>query len=209
MDLDRIDHFVYVTDDLERTKTYFENKTGVTVNYGGRHLDKGTHNAIFRIGERSYFEILAPDPQRNPDIELSWLGTQNISYSRISRWCIAPENYERGLNFMNGESKYEFHSLPGSRKKLDGSLLEWNLGLCDKESDIDVFPFLVDWGKSVHPTVNMKSECKIQSIEIHHKCPEKIRKITNEFQIKANITKSEDVKISIILDTPRGIIELT
>lgn len=209
MGLDQIDHFVYVTNNLERTKASFENKTGATIYYGGRHLDKGTHNAIFRIGERSYFEILAPDPERRSDIQLSWLGTQNVSYSRISRWCIAPENYITGLNFMNSESKYHFHNIPGRRKKLDGSHLQWNLGLCEREADVDVFPFLIDWGESEHPAISLKNECKIQSLEIHHKCPDKINKITKEFQIDAEIIKSEDVKISILLKTPNGLIEIS
>lgn len=201
---DNIDHIVYVCPNLEEGKAYFHEKLGCKIYDGGRHITKGTHNALFRIGKRSYFEILSPDPDRNPDIEVNWLGTQNSDEPRISAWCIKPSDYEKSIALLNSKSKYEYISHPGSRKLKDGSILEWKLGLCDRTADVDAFPFLIDWGNSTHPSESMKQECDILNVMIEHPCPQKIHDIINHEGVMATITPSNKASINIEFDSPNG-----
>ena len=204
-----IDHIVYVCQDLGYTRAKFQDLLGINIYTGGRHLKKGTHNALFRIGPRQYFELLAPDPERNKDIDLNWLGTDQLENERISRWCIQPDNFQKGISFMNDISKYHYEGIAGSRKKPNGDMLTWKLGLCNSITETDVFPFLIDWENSAHPSLDMKDECSISKVTLHHACPKKVERICSEFGISSEVISSETPKIEIELLTPRGKITLS
>ena len=64
-----IDHIVIGIHDLEKGIASIEDLTGVKPVYGGAHPSLGTHNALISLGNRTYLEILAP----NPDVSMNWL----------------------------------------------------------------------------------------------------------------------------------------
>ena len=63
----RIAHIVYFVKDLESAITGFTKLCGVKPVIGGRHLKWGSWNALFSLGDETYFELLADDP--SSDIE--------------------------------------------------------------------------------------------------------------------------------------------
>lgn len=199
-----LDHIVYVCKDLVQTKERFEDLLGIQIVMGGKHKTKGTHNALFRIGERSYFELLAPDPERDFGIELEWLGTDNTEIERISRWCVAPDKISEAVSFMNQESKWPYKIYPGSRVTTSGSLLKWKLALSTYDADVDVFPFLIDWGASIHPAESMEMQCSVAQIKLQHSCPEKIQSIVDQFGIEVEVSKDDKASIAVTLATTKG-----
>ena len=64
--LERVDHLVYVTPDLDRGITEIELLLGMSPTRGGRHPTWGTHNALAALGPTSYLETLAPNPEHRP-----------------------------------------------------------------------------------------------------------------------------------------------
>ena len=57
-----IDHLIFGAPDLQAGVTLIEEKLAVKLNTGGQHPDFGTHNALFKLSEHTYFEVIAPDP---------------------------------------------------------------------------------------------------------------------------------------------------
>lgn len=204
-----IDHFVYIVPDLSNGIEEFESATGVDCHFGGKHPDKGTHNALLRIGDLTYFEILAPDPERDISIDPFWLGTNYPDQKRISHWCIATDNIEKDVAFLNEQSKYPYSIIKGSRQTNDGHLLSWELGMCEKNSKTDVFPFLINWGQSPHPSKNLSENCSIKKITLSHACPTKVQKILDYFQLEAEVIKSDIPRITLNLKTPKSSLTLS
>ena len=60
-----LDHIILGCRDLLEGIAYVENLSGYRAAFGGSHPGRGTRNALLRIGQESYLEILAADPEQN------------------------------------------------------------------------------------------------------------------------------------------------
>ncbi len=56
-----LDHFVWVTPDVEQEVAQFAELLGVAPIIGGVHPGLGTRNALVSLGDGVYFEILGPN----------------------------------------------------------------------------------------------------------------------------------------------------
>ena len=57
-----LDHLVVAGTTLAQAIEYVADMTGVAARTGGQHTTMGTHNALVKLGERLYLELIAIDP---------------------------------------------------------------------------------------------------------------------------------------------------
>jgi hypothetical protein len=57
-----LDHLIVAAVTLADGIEYIAEITGVAPRPGGKHAAMGTHNALLRLGEQVYLEIIAIDP---------------------------------------------------------------------------------------------------------------------------------------------------
>jgi hypothetical protein len=201
-----IDHIVYVTSNLEQSVDEFGSHLGIEIHHGGVHPEKGTHNALFRIGTKSYFEILAPLPDSG--IKPEWLGSYDTNFERVSAICVVSDNLKEDVKQLSSLSEKKYEIVEGRRQTADQKMLQWKLGIHDALKYIDEYPFLIDWGNSSHPSATLESNVELKRLEIHAPDPDKVKILYPEIPGTTMIFKPGKPSISVTLQSPKGLFEI-
>ena len=79
MPLAVFDHLVVAASTLDQGVEWVRSLTGATAQSGGKHVAMGTHNALLKLGERSFLEILAIDPDGIKPSRPRWFGLDGLA----------------------------------------------------------------------------------------------------------------------------------
>ncbi|MFM8564200.1 MAG: VOC family protein [Acidimicrobiia bacterium] len=169
-----IDHLVYATPDLAATVADIETRFGVAPQPGGAHVGLGTFNALLGLGDRTYLEIVGPDPaQPAPDFPRPF-GVDMLEAATLVAWCAAPRRPLPEVIVAARESGFDPGDvLPMSRRRIDGVVIEWDLTLGALPEN-GVVPFFIDWGRTEHPTHGLQVGGTLTRLGLHHPQPRSI-----------------------------------
>lgn len=166
-----LDHLVYLVADLNVALGEFA-AIGLSVSPGGTHPDRGTHNALLRLGNDSYLELLAVDPG-TPIPPPRWMGIDEGGLPRISRWAL-----HAGADIV-GKAKFLRH-LPevqvGKRTLSSGDVLRWQLTDPGVSPAVATLPFMIAWPpQGPHPADNLPDTgLSLQLLELTDPQPQKL-----------------------------------
>ena len=136
------DHLVLAATTLAQGIDWIADLTGVAARPGGKHVAMGTHNALLRLGERLYLEIIAIDPEGAKPARPRWFDLDNgdlradlLEHPRLIHWvartadierAVAQAGYDTGptLPFERGPYRWRITvpddgSRPGPRRAAD------------------------------------------------------------------------------------------
>ena len=203
-----LDHIVWGVPDLDAGIAEFARRTGVIPARGGRHPDFGTHNALVSLGERTYLELLAPDPQpRAKPVGLGVL-VEAIDRPTLLTFAGRIEAAHRFTAEVNGAG-YAAEVIPGARTTPDGDTLEWNNVMLDGHGFGPSMPFFIAWGRDTpHPAASSPAGCSLESLEVRH--PE-ARRLAAEFValgVDVPVQSASRPGLSATLATPNGTVVL-
>lgn len=203
-----IDHLVYCVPNLREGIQIIEEKFGIAPVYGGRHLTRGTHNALLNLGDGCYLELLAVDPKNDSIPPPRWMGVDLIKTSKLTRWSIKSIDFERELSILTKANSELGKAFAGSRKTSEGSLLNWKMSLPLSSPEVEILPFVLDWKDSIHPTENLPKECRLIELSATHSNPEIFQKTLEDLGGQLKIKRSEVSSLVAKIKTPNGIIEI-
>jgi hypothetical protein len=207
--LNNIDHIVYAVPDFDNAIDDLEAKLGIKPVIGGRHLLRGTKNALLNLGNRCYLEILAIDPENTTFNGPRWMGIDLITRPTITRWAIQTTKIEEDSQIINKQHQELGSLAEGERKTPEGETLRWKMTLPLPAPEIDVIPFLLDWSASdFHPTDKLENGCLLQNITLYYPLPEMIETILEKLAFKMKVSTAGAPKITIQISGKNGIIEL-
>lgn len=205
-----IDHIVFCVPDLEEGVNKFKNLLGIAPVIGGKHLTKGTKNALFNLGNQCYFEILAADFDNAEFEGQRWMGIDILKGAKITRWSLKTNDIKDDSKLLNDYEETLGHIEKGSRQTTEGKLLAWRMTLPTAHPEVDVVPFVTDWSNSEsHPTETLEELCRLQSVVLYHPNPTPIQSLMNEMNVACEIRKGNAARIEITIDTPKGVVYIS
>jgi hypothetical protein len=202
----RPDHVVYGVADLGAAVDELAERLGVRPAPGGRHVGRGTHNALLGLGGGTYLEVIAADPEQAPFAGPLSFALDRLGLPRLVGWACRAD----GLDARVGAARKRGYD-PGdvremSRRRPDGSLLEWRLTRQEQEPGPDhlVVPFLIDWGSSPHPTGTAPEGVRLVELRAEHPDPARVRAALAALGATLEVGEGPEPALIATLDTPRG-----
>ena len=192
-----LDHLVLTCPRLEDGVRHVEDRLGARPIQGGKHPKMGTHNALLRIGERAYLEVIAPDPDAPPPGRQRWFELDILDpcdSPRLATWVA------RSSDLASPNCPIEVMSRGDFRWRLtvpsDGRLLAQG-----------VVPYLIDWEASPHPAETLPpSGRKLHVLELAHPEPAVVAELRKNLSggLSAVAISLGELHIAATFETPHG-----
>jgi len=167
----RIDHLVYTVPHLGEGMDAMEAMFGVRPVPGGRHPLLGSHNALLSLGDETYLEVVAPDPDLTRPPRGVVFEMEAISGPRLATWALRSEAIEDAVSRASQAGVALGPVLDGSRERPDGTVLRWRLSDPYAMAFGGVVPFLIAWGDSPHPARSAPHAGVLLALEAQHPDP--------------------------------------
>jgi len=203
-----VDHLVYAVPDLAGAIADIETLFGCDVEPGGRHANWGTRNALVRLGEARYLEIIGPDLESDNDADPVLFGLDALEAPKLVTWA----SKETDLEAMTERASRGGIDLggifPGSRQLPDGSELSWRLTDPFAERMGGIVPFLIDWGNSGHPASTLPRSCELVDLGVSHPDPGRAAAALEAIGIHLDVAGGDGGLVATI-HTPNGTVALS
>jgi hypothetical protein len=215
---EKLDHILLGCHDLESGIAFVEERTGVRAAFGGVHPGRGTQNALLSLGERHYLEIIAPDPlQKTPGLAAMVSAAaahrvrqlESLKQPQLVEWAAHPGDLRRFAKKLQKAGLSFDGPNPGSRKRPDGRLLEWQT-LMLKDDHSGLLPFFIEWSvDSLHPAADSPAGCRLTRFELATPEPGKLAPTLALLSLEVPVTKENIPQLRATLAGPKGRLDLT
>ncbi|MBP2079835.1 VOC family protein [Oceanobacillus polygoni] len=168
-----LDHLIIAASDPKKTAQQFATKYSVKVIQGGKHHHWGTYNYLAYFKNDCYIEWLGifdevlARKSGNPLIHQLVAALANHVEAPI-QYALRTNQMDAYIAHFNAEDISYTGPIPGSRKRPDGSTLNWRMLFPASEST--VLPFLIEWGaeKNVPKDSDSINEQKLDTVMTPH-----------------------------------------
>ena len=207
---EHLDHIIWACPDLEAGSRQFELLTGVRPRFGGMHASGLTHNALVRIGPRSYLELLAPTGPASADDD-EWCRIARAAREpQVVTYCQRSARSLAELAAIAQSHGWKDAVVAGNgRRTPDGVDLRWQW-VAPKVDGLGLaFPFFIDWLDSPHPA-QMLADTGISLREwtVQHPQAQRLSTILAELGAPIEAQSAEHDAFRLVLETPRGTVSL-
>ncbi len=195
---------------MENAIIEFEDKLGVRPVFGGVHSSFGTKNALIKLDNGTYLELLAADESNTQAVLPRWMGLDLLKENQITRWAMRSSQLNADSLLLKSINPEMGLIREGSRNLPSGGQLQWDLIMPLSHPEVELLPFMVNWDKSkLHPTDVLKqTDCRLIELFGMHPTPEKFKNTFKQLDIDFRITKSSEVKLKAIIECPKGHVEI-
>ncbi|MEU9393110.1 VOC family protein [Streptomyces sp. NPDC048324] len=198
-----LDHLVLATPDLAATVADFTRRTGVAPAPGGAHVGRGTRNFLVALGGCSYLEIIGPDPEQTAPDAPRPFAVDDLTAARTVTWAVSPPDLDAAVAAARARGYDPGDIRPMSRRRPDGTLLQWRLTDGDTQHPSGLVPFLIDWGSTVHPSASGLPATPLLRLSASAPDPAELRPLLAAVGAELPLTEGP-VALTFTVDTPHG-----
>jgi hypothetical protein len=206
------DHLVVAATTLADGIDYIASTTGATAHPGGKHVAMGTHNALLRLSERTFLEVIAIDPAGVRPARPRWFELDSIALQaelterpRLIHWVARTTRIEQAAAAC---------PVPlGVVQPMARGDYRWRITIPDDGSlpAKGIVPTLIEWDVPQHPAESLpKSDVTLVSLAAQHREPADIRAALAALGLDGvlPVTYDRDARLAAMLRTPRGVVTL-
>ena len=181
-----LDHLVITAPSLQIGADFVSRALGVPLQQGGEHPAMGTHNVLVRLGDSSYLEVIAINPNAPFPGRPRWFELDRMSGDsrpRLATWVVRmPESNRASDDLVRTVGDFE----PMSR-----GALRWNITIRGDGALIcgGLVPSVIRWETPVHPAAAMQEVgCSLVELEAFHSAPDQLREQLVGFGLSDQLT---------------------
>ena len=208
------DHFIVGISDLDKGMNLIEEMTGVRPVYGGVHPTIGTHNALISLGDHTYLEIIAPNPDADvenldPVLKAEFMEPlKQMTSLTPFLWAVGSRDLAMTGRLLK-EAGIELSSPgAGSRKKPDGTVLNWHAAFITAPRSAEL-PFFISWSETtVSPAEDSPPGCHFEHFSVSSPDPAVLEKLKEQLGLGVAISKASKLKFQLVLNCPMGAVTL-
>jgi hypothetical protein len=208
-----LDHLILAATTLADGIDYIATLTGVAPQPGGKHVAMGTHNALLRLGERIYLEIIAIDPDGAKPSRPRWFDLDDIAlqaelmeHPRLIHWVARTSDIEHVAAGCP--------SPLGPVHTMARGDFRWRITIPDdgKRPGKGIVPTLIQWDVPIHPADRLSNAgVRIAGFAAMHPEPERIRASLKALGLEnaLAVTYDRETRLAAMLHSPRGSVTLS
>lgn len=205
------DHLVITAPTLAAGVDYVSKELGATLQQGGEHASMGTHNFLLKLGDASFLEVIAVNPDVPPPRQARWFELdepESNETPRLATWVVRTDDVKAALVASPVVSGYV---MPMSRGALNWMITVPRNGSLPLQG---VAPTMIQW-QVAHPAVGMKdSGCSLIRLEGFHPRAEKVTAMLKAIGFQGDFSVSqlapgEQPYLVAHIQTPGGVRQLS
>jgi hypothetical protein len=161
----QMDHLMVAIRSLPDGIAEFERLTGVKAVVGGKHPGRGTENALVSLGDGSYLEIIAPQPDA-PQLFADYEPMRTLDRLTIFTWAVGVSDAKAAAAALKSAGVAVTPPQPGARVTPAGERLEWStFNFADRS--IAIAPFFIQWSPGTkHPSATSPGGCSLSALKL-------------------------------------------
>ena len=207
-----LDHIVFAAATLEQGEDYVETRLGARPLRGGKHVAMGTHNSLLKLGEKSYLEVIAIDPDGTAPTRPRWFAldmaaTQSAlrEAPRLIHWVARTDDI--------GAARRICPIDPGEVHAMARGAFEWRITI-PADGHLPgggVLPTLIQWVDERHPADAMPDAgIRLVALAGAHPEPDAIRFALAALSLAdtLKVTFAATPRFAAMLQTARGSVVL-
>jgi hypothetical protein len=167
----------------------------------------GTHNALVRLGEAVYLEVIAVDPAGEKPSRARWFGLDHLAPSappRLATWVVRTTDIEAAAALA---------SVPlGPIETMTRDSLSWRITILDDGSmPLDgAAPSVIQWSAADHPAKALPDfGCELEGLEIRHPQANLVGALLRELAFDGAealaLVESDSARMTARIRTPGGL----
>jgi hypothetical protein len=200
-----IDHLVYATGDVAQTVDELNDRLGVTLTAGGRHVGLGTRNFLADLGDDRYLEVIGPDPEQPAPEQPRPFGIDELAAPRLVTWAARVADLDAAVHRARAAGYDPGPIVSMSRDRGGGVRLRWRMTMSPVGGDLDgLVPLLIDWADATHPSHGAASGLRLVSLTGFHPDPARIRRCLAALDEDLDLRERPEPALQAVLATPRG-----
>lgn len=212
----QLDHIVIGAANLQQGVDYIHERFGIEMPVGGEHPLMGTHNHLMQLGDNTFFEIIAINPQAPAPQSPRWYGLDDPSICaqlqqqpRLLTWVV---NHPL-IDSLLANTAFNFGKvIPISRGNLN-----WLFAVPDDGRILaaGLLPYVMQWQTDGHPAQNMTDlGCRLRRIRLYHPYADWLRNTLKSIDAHnwveiAALPNQQSPYWEVEMETPNGIQHLS